>query len=186
MFTNNFEPQTPLHVSQRKINRTIYVDEKPEVDLITIEDTLIAPEKSHQILPPFKDPCTPPESTISNRSLLHEIQDENFQVGLVQFINAYDRSQVSYNAVAIDIRCENYNDLIRALYEASQPQPGVRWGIARIDVLWELPISMTTAESGNYRETSFRGMQGPALRKILRLMSARGWRDIFVVRYIEG
>lgn len=118
--------------------------------------------------------------------MTNECNLDYLQVGLVQFINCNNRAEVYYNAVTIDIRCQSYKQFVDALCDAACPRPDVRWGFAQIDVLWEIPVSMTTVESAHYRETSLRGIQGPALQRILRLMSARSWRDLFVVRYIEG
>ncbi|RKF62770.1 hypothetical protein OnM2_030060 [Erysiphe neolycopersici] len=184
--TGLFEPITPPQSSETILTSDFLKDTHSQIDSGQNGLTLVHPsfsifEKEEHLK--NETPYTPPQSTLSTHSL---IQDENLQVGLVQFINAHNRADVSYNAVVIDMRCENYHELIRLIYEATIPQLGVRWGIARIDILWELPVSMTTVESGNYRETSLRGMQGPALQNILRLMKGRGWRDIFVVRYIEG
>ncbi|RKF62786.1 hypothetical protein GcM3_144006 [Golovinomyces cichoracearum] len=182
-----YELLTPPRFSEKTSRRTLLKENNSEGENRPNRMSLITPHNQEvkEKLPSLDEPYTPPQSMVDTRSLTQDVQDENFQVGLVQFINAHNRAEVSYNAVTIDIRCDNYHDLIRAFYEAC-PRPGVRWGIASIDVLWELPVSMTTVESGNYRETPFRGMQRHALRNILRLMNARGWRDLFVVKYIEG
>ncbi|POS86732.1 hypothetical protein EPUL_000977, partial [Erysiphe pulchra] len=176
-----FEPITPPRSSETTLAKDFLKDTHSQSDSVQNRLTLIHSSFSKNEKENHSSnetPYSPPQSTLSAHSL---IQDENLQVGLVQFINAHNRAEVSYNAVVIDMRCENYHDLIKLIYEAACPQPGVRWGIARIDILWELPVSMTTVESGNYRETSLRGMQGLALQNILRLMKGRGWRDIFVV-----
>ncbi|CAD6499156.1 BgTH12-04808 [Blumeria graminis f. sp. triticale] len=187
MFPNNLlEPYTSPRTAEKILNRPnardLHIETKPSSHRQPVQTSSDLQNQIPQCYAPF----TPPQSTTGTRSMLRELPDQNMQSGLVQFINTHNRAEVSFSAMTIDIRCENYNDLIRALYEAACPPPGVRWGIVRIDVLWELPISMTTMESGNYRETPCRGIQGPVLRNILRLMSARGWRDLFVVRYIEG
>lgn len=184
--TSLLEPITPPRSSEAMFARDFLKDIHSQSDSTQSKLTLVHSSFSkheEKKLSINETPYSPPQSTLSTQSLT---QNESLQVGLVQFINAHNRAEVSYNAVVIDMRCESYHDLTKLIYEAACPQPGVRWGIARIDILWELPVSMTTVESGNYRETSLRGMQGLALRNILHLMKGRGWRDIFVVRYIEG
>lgn len=184
-----FEPITPPRSSETKFAYEYLKDIHSQNDseqnrLKLIQPTL--PNKENKKVLVNETPYSPPQSTLNSHNLRQDTQDGNMEVALVQFINSHDRAEVSYNAAVIDMRCDTYHDLIRSIYEAACPQSGTRWGIVRIDILWELPVSMTTVESGNFRETSLRGMQGPALRNTLRLMKERGWRDIFVVRYIEG